>query len=49
MHVQKQDDAEVTRMLDGMKSFSFQRRASQAVMDLEGAKQQYANKGDVRA
>ena len=48
-HVQKQNDAEVTKMLDDMKSFSFQRRASQAVMDLEGAKQQYANKGDVRA
>ena len=37
MHVQKQDDAEVTRMLDEMKSLSFQKRASQAVLDLETA------------
>jgi len=40
IHVQKQNDAEVTRMLDDMKSISFQRRASQAVLDLETAKQQ---------
>lgn len=41
---QKQDGnghrSSVSRMLDGMKSISFQKRASQAVMDLESPKKQ---------